>query len=295
MAEQASTLSASEQAHIDSGGESAIVEDTTTPVENTATEQVQTDETAQVEEKQVQKTVPLAALHEERAKAKEMREKVRQLEETTRVGNERLQQLFQAVQRQNAPPAPDKTVDPVAYFDNETQTIKQQLAEQQQFRQQYEQRQQQETQMAQLRHVVSTQESQFLVQNPDYNEALAHMQANSLRGLKSLGYTDEQAQGLAQQEYVKMAHNVAMRQENVAAHIYELAKANGYTAKAPAQDATTKLQAVQKGTAAAKSLGSGGAVVNGLSLQALAAMSSEEFAEATSGKNETAWKKLMGG
>lgn len=291
MSEVASTLSASEQAHIESGGETPI--ETTTPeVENT--EAVQTPEGEQTQEQEkVQKTVPLAALHEERAKAKELKERLR-------LGEERLNQLAQIVQqRLNPPPKPPEItpleVDPVAHFREKNAALERQVQELAQPLQRMQQQTQAQQQYAQLQHFVGSQVAEFAQQTPDIGDAIGHVQQADIQALVALGHDPRQAAQIVQQNHDQLVMHLAQQGVNIPERIYALAKAKGYAPKAPAADAQTKIQATQRGVAAAKSLGSGGGVVNGLSLQALAAMSPEEFAEATSGKNEAAWRKLMGG
>ena len=293
MSEVTSTLSVSEQAHIDSGGETPI-EPTTAVVENT--EPTTTEEaTEPAETKEPQKTVPLAALHEERAKAKEMRQRLAHLEQQTQLGNQRLEQIIQAAQQRNAPQVPTLEENPVSHFDHRTRVLEARLQEQEQRNQQYEQREQQTYQYRQLQQHIGSQIQEYAQTAPDIGDAIGHLQTADVQALLALGHDEATAQQMVTRHHDELVVNLVRQGVNIPERLLALAKARGYAPKAQAPDGAQKLQAVQKGTAAAKSLGGGGAVSNGLSLQALAAMSSEEFEEATSGKNEPAWRKLMGG
>ena len=294
MSEVTSTLSASEQAHIDSGGETPI-EPTTAEVGNTEEAKEEKEEVAEPVTKEPQKTVPLAALHEERARIKKMQAEMVELRQQTQLGNQRLEQIIQAAQQRQAPQVPTLEENPVANFDHRTRQLEQQLHEQAQRNQQYEQGRQQEQQYRQLQQHVGSQIQEYAQTAPDIGDAIGHLQTVDMQALLALGHDEATAQQMVTRHHDELIVNLARQGVNIPERLHALAKARGYTAKSQAPDGQQKIQAVQKGTAAAKSLGGGGAVSNGLSLQALAAMSSEEFSEATSGKNESAWRKLMGG
>jgi chitodextrinase len=150
----------------------------------------------------------------------------------------------------------------------------------------------QQRQIAALQNHVSQQEARYVKEAPDYFEALDHVRRTSMAGIKALGYDDQTAAALAQQEFVKFAHRVASQGGDVAEHVYQTALANGYQPKQAGASEQDKIASLKKGTAAAKSLGSGGGVTNKLSLAALAEMPADEFAK-TIGDDE-AWRKLWG-
>ena len=149
----------------------------------------------------------------------------------------------------------------------------------------------QERHVAQLTQAVTSVEQQFAAQAPDYYEAVEHLRTQRAAELEALGVDPQSAQQQAHQELVRHAYMSAQAGMNPAEQAYRIAKARGFTGKQQ-QSPADKLQSQAKGVAAARTLGSGGATKNALSLDALAAMSDEDFAEATKGNN---WQKLMGG
>lgn len=230
-----------------------------------------------------QKVVPLAALHEERRARRELQEQIR-------LGNERLNQLQQLVQRQANPPLPlpDKSQDAVGYFDAKTQQLEQAIQPLQQEVTQFRQQRAMQEQIQQLTRHVTAQEQQFAAQNPDYIEAVNHVKRTSFQGLKALGYDDAQAAQAVEHEFLRLCDRLARSGESIPEHIYNTAKANGYKATPKAS-----LETQQRGVAKAKTLGSGASTSQNLNMEALAAMPPDEFAEAV--KDEKLWRKLMGG
>jgi hypothetical protein len=99
------------------------------------------------------------------------------------------------------------------------------------------------------------------------------------------------------QEQAQAALQWAQQGMNPAEVAYALAKARGYqpkgqTTQQPQQTAEEKIAAQQRGTSAARGLGSGGGATRGkLTAQALASMSDEDFAKLT----DAEFKQAMGG
>lgn len=252
-------------------------------------------ETAQVEapaqEPQVEeppKTVPLAALHEERQRRKELAaqiERERQERETLmRRFEERLNALMPKEQ------VPDFQENPAEHLRHQlqnvnqsTQATQQQLAE---LRQQQQARELQE----QLTRSVAAAEQQMVAEKPDYYQAVNYVRSQRIAELQVLGLDETQAAQQAQQELAQAAYLNAYHGRSPAQVAYQLALAKGY--RPQASDGQQKLEAQQKGQAAAKTLGTGGAPKTSTPVQALLSMSDDEFAEATKGN---LWSKLMGG
>jgi hypothetical protein len=187
-------------------------------------------------------------------------------------------------------------VDPVAHFRVKTELLERRLEQLSQPVQQMHQQTEADRQLQALQAHVSQQEMRFAKDTPDYIDALDHVKRTSFMGIKALGYNDQQAMALMQQEFAKLSHRIAVSGGDVAEHVYQMALANGYTpkqAQQQAQNEQEKLQGLKKGTAAAKSLGGSGGVGNKLSLAALADMPADEFSK-TIGDDE-AWRKLWGG
>lgn len=292
------SLDAGEQAYFENQGDQPIEETTATEAatsettENTAEE---TAEAATTEEKPT-KTVPLAALHEERAKAREMRQRMQQLEEQTRIGNERLQQLAAAMQQrmQPQPEIPAFEVDPATNLHTRLQQTEATLAQQRQYfaQQQQAQAQEQARQAAlnDLARDVTQQEAEYAAQTPDYHKALEHLKSAEMQALMALGHDQQSAANVVQQNIIGMAWSLRQQGASIPERVYALAKARGYNPQAVT--AQQRMQTTQRGVAAAKSLGSGGNVTNNLSLETLANLPADEFATLVS--DDKAWRKLMG-
>lgn len=234
------------------------------------------------------KTVPLAALHESRRKEREARDQLRAMDERVRIGEQRLQQLMELAQRgQQQMPAFDQ--DPASNLNARLAQIEQvRNAEQQN----YMAEQQRAAAKARLQHEVGMQEADYRQTQPDYDDALAYLREDAINSMRAMGASDERIGQALEQQFGTMAWNLMQSGQNIPERVYALAKARGYQQK-PAVSATDKMQMAQRGVSAARSLGSGGKPSTGLTLESLASMPADQFAEAT--KDDKAWRKLMGG
>jgi hypothetical protein len=236
-----------------------------------------------------ERVVPLAALHEERRARQAL---ARQLEETQRKQQERdelIERRLAALSPKRE--LPDKENAPVEYLDHRIDEVHQ---TQRQILERDEQRRQEEEQQRAIQqvseHVVRS-GNEFAKANPDFREAIHHL--NQLRAKELMvleGMDPSIAMSQAEQQLDIASMQWTAKGLNPAQVAYELAKAKGYQVKA--QTAVEKIAAQQKGTAAARSLGGGGGVVGGkLTAEALASMSDEDFAKLS----ESDWRKAMGG
>jgi hypothetical protein len=285
MTDQVSTPEAGEQS-----------QETTSEVETIAAEQerhVEGSEQQEVQEEKTphQKVVPLAALHEERQRVKELRERTKMMEE-------RFNQLQQVVterltpqKQEQQPVIPDLNADPVGHFKAENEQLRRQLEAQGRTTQEIQQQIQAQQQYQQIQTHIGTQIGEFAKQKPDVREAINHAQNADVQALVAVGYEPATAAQMVTRQYDQLVFGLIQQGRNVAESMYALAQAKGYQAK-QAATGQEKLQNVQKGVAAAKSLGSGGGVTQKLSLQALADMPAEEFAKAVS---DAEFRKLFGG
>ena len=241
------------------------------------------------EKPEVKKVVPLAALHEERTARQKLQ---RELAEDRRQHQEQMARINQRLEQMMTPQKqlPDREQQPVEYLDhriNELTNAQRQILEQNQQREQATAR---ERAIEQVKnHVIGTAQ-EFAKQSPDLPDAVAHLNAMRTRELVALGNDPAQAATLAARELDEAAMQWAINGRNPAETAYEFAKARGYTPKA-VQTPADKIAAQQKGTAAAKSLGSGGAVTGKLTAEALANMSDEDFSKLS----ESDWRRAMGG
>lgn len=239
--------------------------------------------------KKEEKVVPLAALHEERQRRKELQQRIEAAEAQRQRDMQILEQRLQALQ---SPPQPLPSVDdnPVANFDRRIGQLSEQQEQVLRTMQESQARQEQQQQIQRLASVVQTNEAQFVKSAPDYTDAVNHLREVRKQELMVLTGADEmQAAEMVQNELMQTAFKLAAAGKNPAEVAYNLAKARGYVVKT--QTGAQKIEAQQKVGAASRSLGTGGAVNNRLTAEALLSMDDAEF-EALS-KSE--WRKAMGG
>lgn len=244
------------------------------------------EETA--EKPEVKKVVPLQALHEERRERQRLQAEIA---ESRRLHSEQMERINQRLEMLTTPQRqmPTRDEDPVGYLD---QRIGQLTETQRAILERDQQREQQAVQAQQYQrvatHVIQTAQA-FEKAVPDFKEAVAHLNETRVRQLVVLGVPEDQATVQANQELDQAAVQWTVQGKNAAEVAYEFAKAQGYKPKTQTPD--QKIEAQQKGTAAAKSLGGGGAVAGKLTAQALADMSDEDFAKLS----ENEWRRAMGG
>lgn len=145
----------------------------------------------------------------------------------------------------------------------------------------------------------------FAGKTADFGEAYNHLLSTRARELEALGIADPaQRQQIMAQEEKQIAAQSLRSGRSAAETIYNLAKLRGYQGKqaqaaAPASvpnDAARQLEAAQKGREAFPTLsGTGSSAPAGLTADALAAMSEDEFARVFSKLSESEQRKLMGG
>lgn len=235
------------------------------------------------------RTVPLAALHEERARRKELAAQIEQLRaqqaERDRIIEERLAALMPK------PQVPAFEENPAEHLRQKLETVAQtQQATAAQI-EAWNRAQQEQAAKAQLAVRVQAAEAEFSRQAPDYLDAIKHLASARVQELMAFGHDEEAARQQSVQELHQHAYWCAANGKDPAAIAYALAKARGYQAKPAAPSAADRFQVQQRGVAASKSLGNGGAQQAKTSVEALLAMSDDEFAEATKGGK---WAKLMG-
>lgn len=246
------------------------------------------------------KMVPLAALHEERMKRRELAAQAeterRAREDLERRMEQRLQALQQAMQPK-APEPPSLEDNPVGHIVHKVDALQ---AQQQALLQQSQQERMQAAQaaaVAQVAQLVQHDEASFKARTPDYLDAVGHLHTMRVRELQALGVGEFAAEQQSAAELKQFAFVTASQGRSAAETAYSLAKAKGYAGKAaaaPAQapSASEQMQMAQRGAAAASSLGNGSATGGQITMRQLASMSDEEFAEATSGGK---WERVLGG
>jgi len=247
---------------------------------------------------QFQRTVPYGALAEERARRKELQRELQSAVESQQKLQGRLDLLHELAQRNTAAgaaagadllqeqansPQPEMPPDRAAPSD---------IVEQPDgvFR-------------TQLMHSVRD----VIRERPDFLAAYQHARQARVSELVALGYAPQEALGITFDNELEIIRNAYVNGRNPAHVIYDYAQRHGYrggptveptqrTAAGPLGRGTIpseaeKVALAARGQAASKSLSTaGGGSTGTLTLEALAGMSDEEFAEATKGDR---WQKLL--
>lgn len=246
------------------------------------------------QEPQEPRMVPLPALHEERQKRRELQQQLMREQQAREEMGRRFEERMAALQQAMTPrqEIPDPTTDPIGHLTHTVKEAERAAKASQQEVQALRQAEQQEQQLRVIASRVQQTEAAFAAQNPDYFEAINFFRQSRARELEAYGMDPESANQQAGREMTEGALMHAARGMDPAAMTYQFAKARGYQPKnATNANPADKMAMQQKGVAAAKSLGSGGAAKGKLSVEALLSMSDQEFAEATKGEKwESMWR-----
>lgn len=230
--------------------------------------------------------VPHAALHEERERRKEIQ---RAFEEEKRQNaifrdtmSRRMQELFQASQQSRQQPQqyrdPNADPDPVAALAHNQQLTVQQLAHLQQERQHQEQQRQHEEYQQRVISWAQSQADGFRKETPEFDDAYNHLRTVRVQELQAMGLPVEQIKRTLYNDEMWVYHHAAQAGKNPAEIAFNMAKAAGWKPKQQQQAADQKMDTLQKGTQAAKTLGNGGGDAGMPTLEQIAAMSEDDFA-----------------
>lgn len=217
--------------------------------------------------------VPHQAMHQERMRARQERERADALEQ-------RIAELEAKASPQQQPPEyADPLVDPDGFrkwAEFNAQNGQQQTeAVQQQIQQQAEDRQ--------LFQKVAEYDRQFTTEQPDYPQAGQFLAQARMQELTQLGYTQPQAQAQLQQDMRAIIQAGEAMGMNPAKLAYMRAQEMGYQAPAaPQPSEAERIQATAQAQEATKGLSSTGPAQTGkLTAQQLADMSEADFAKLT--------------
>ena len=274
--------------------------------EASATAQLDTEvETPEPPQEEPQKQVPLAALHEERSRRRELdqqlqavREQNARMEERFRAFQERLQEQ----QRAAAPQAPNEPTvsyedDPAEYLRQQNSILERRVQDLQGARSTSEQERQAQVAMQQFSEQLSMDEQRFVQQQQDYYDAVEFLKQSRYQELQSIGVSPPEIQRAIINDTVYLAQQAARAGKTPPQAFYDMAVARGYAKAAKAQPtaaaSSNRVQQVAQGQRAAAGMGASGGDSGGdLSLAKLENMSDDEFEQATSGER---WRKLWGG
>ena len=243
----------------------------------------------------LQRTVPYGALAEERARRKELQRELQNAIESHQRLQGRLDLLHNLAQQQGVA---EVTTEPEATGDyadvphddlpveGPTSDVDPQAGAQ--FR-------------TQLMHSVRD----VMRERPDFLAAYQHARQARVAELCALGYAPQEALAITFDNEAEIISNAYAAGQNPGQVIYDYAQRHGYRGgpgpvrhdagvaprSTPAMSEAEKVVLAARGQAASKSLSNaGGGSAGTLTLEALAGMSDEEFAEATKGDR---WQKLL--
>jgi hypothetical protein len=244
-----------------------------------------------------QRTVPYGALAEERARRKELQRELQGTIESHQKLQGRLDLLHELAQQRGAVDADvggETVLEPEGRptrddFPVESPTS---VAEAQ----------------AQFRTQIMQSVRDAIREQPDFLAAYRHARQARVSELRALGYAPQEALAITFDNEAEIINNAYATGRNPAQIIYDYAQRHGYrgSSNGSRRDAgeippirgggmseAEKVALAARGQAASKSLSAaGGGATGALTLEALAGLSDDEFAEATRGDR---WQKLLKG
>lgn len=230
------------------------------------------DKVKEPEKKPKDTMVPHAALHEERERRKELAAELEKARELSR----KMEERFQAWQDANKPKPPAFEEDPAAHLKAETEELKAWREEQRRAAEESRANQERRSQQERMMQTYHAYARDFAQRTPDFQESYKALAAWRDEELRVAGWDDpaERHQRLIADEMGIVAK--AMRDGvNPAERIYALAKK--VATPKPKDD---NFEQIERGQKAARSLSNAsGSTPAKTSLERLAAMSDEEFAE----------------
>lgn len=267
------------------------------------------------------KSVPHRAFHSERERRKALQKELEAERIKLARGEERLAILNEAFNGAGDPKAansqPQQPANPLeeAPIDIEKDFVgwaKQQERQKAFLIEQLNSQRQTTEQREQFRSVkeVYHADAQALLQaDPNFQDAYMHLVAGRHRELEFMGMTDEkQRNAYIAQEESALVQQAIQSGQRPAVLVYEMAKARGFTPKAPANPAAPvngtspalsaaqqKIAHVKNGQQAAQTLSQAGSGSSeGLTFASLASMSDEEFARAVDGMSKAQVERFLG-
>lgn len=284
LAEEAPVADTEEIASTGDAGDTAIAADEPADGEANADE-------PKADESNPGKFVRHGAFHEERERRKKVESDFVAYREQEAARSARLEERLNMLSQTLRRPEPEaQPVDPMVRLAKLEETIQQRV---------HREQQEQELQQVQQRFfsAVRAKEQEFVQEAPDYYEAVEFARGERMKDILSLGYPEDQAERMLEQDIINISDDAFRRGINPAKRFYDYAKSRGFSKQEAAQvvkeqTATDKIKTIAAGQQAGKSLGSApGSSQAALSLQALADMPQDEFDKI----DAKTWRKMMGG
>ena len=312
-------LSAEAEAYFSSGGEvmpeNKPDTDTAQPETNAVQEQLQPempviDGDGAEQEGDPDRKVPYGALHKERAKRKELEQKLQAEATAKAVLEDRWNTLAQVMQQTNEPavdddPEPDPNIDVFAHVQWQNRQNKKLLDQLQERESNAVQQQQVQAQEKAVADYWQDSSQEFAAKTPDYNAAVHFLSETRDKQLQSMAtaYPQFQTQeGRFQQMNAELRDIVitaAKTGQSPAQVIYDMSKAYGFAGGASASNAVAEqLQTIQDAQSRNRTVAqaSGSPSGDAMTAQAIADMSDKDFERWYSKpENQARFMKALGG
>lgn len=259
-------------------GEEEAIEPDVEEVEAETPEGEETEPEKEEQPKERESNVPLAALQEERSRRQELQREIQEQRDKIT----RMEALWERTQQERAqagrPTTPNPDEDPDGYYRAKIAELETELNG---IKGQGQQRQEQEEQARQSQQLIERYASdvrRFAAETADFNDAYTFLYREADKDLQARGVTDPEMRSAILQQEEGQIVGLALREgRSPAEAIYGYAKYRGYKAG----NGENRLDALQKGAAAAKSLsGSKGRTEGTITLERLAELDGEEFDKA---------------
>ena len=291
-----------------------ITQDETAPEQQTDGElnpgEVYLDENGKARSVLTGKFVPHGAFHRERERRKATEAELMSARERMARADERLAVLNDILSASESPtqekkpeeaPPPDPETDIFGYVKWQAQKI-QELEESRKA----ETTQREQARLAsEVQNYYRNDAMAFMKEQPDFADAYNHVAQSFASELRAKGLNDEQIQQQLMSEEAQIAYQCRIRGTSPSQVIYEMAKARGWQSKggngnapqaAPSDTAQKKIANIQQAQRASVSLsGAGSSGGEGLTIEALANMSDDEFAAVSSRLGKHKMRQLLGG
>lgn len=236
------------------------------------------------------------ALQEERERRKEYQKQLQQ-EQQMRVQMEnRFQQFVEKMSQPQQPQYQEPTYedDPINYLLHQQQKTQYVIQQQQQVEQQRAYEQEMQRRLGDFVNQYAMDAQKFTQNTPDFNDAYKYMIQNRTEELRAFGYSEAQVKTLLYQDELAIAAKAYEDGVNPAERMYAAAKYRGFKSGNQISDNAKKVNDYNRARENTYSLNSGGggkSGSSGLTLEAIAAMSDEDFGNLPKG----VWDKLMKG
>ncbi len=222
-----------------------------------------------------EKVVPLAALKEARYQLKQQRNEAKQLKEQYEKAESRLQEFLKKFETQQIPEF-DK--DPGGHLLTKQQQLERQIAEIQGKHSETQkaelERREQDAFLSRYRMAAS----EYAAEKPDFKEAYQFLIEARSSELRAAGFSEEKIIQRMHADEMAIVSDSFEEDINPASRLYAMASARGYKAN-KVNEEKQKLETLQKGLKSGKTLSNSGGSSKGLTLDTLANMTDDEFAQ----------------